>query len=269
MPAWRHALINYPHPLLERGLVVLDTPGLNAIGAEPELTLGLLPAAHAIVFMLGADTGVTRSDLAIWRDHLGGDALERFVVLNKIDTLADPLSTPAALEAQIDAQRRKIAQTLAMPAARVFPLSAREALAARVERRRRGAASAAGLPALEAALAAQLLPRQRELLSRATVLGACRRLRHGATRRLGDRRRQLAEQMLELRGLRGKSSAKVRAMLQRVDAEMGEFERCTARLRRCARCTRAVARRPWPRLSERRAARRGGGDAARPWARRC
>ena len=64
MPAWRHALINYPHPLLRQGLVVLDTPGLNAIGAEPELTLSLLPTAHATVFILGADTGVTKSD---WR----------------------------------------------------------------------------------------------------------------------------------------------------------------------------------------------------------
>jgi len=59
VPAWRHALINYPHPLLEQGLVVLDTPGLNAIGAEPELTLdACLPSAHATVFVLGADTGV-------------------------------------------------------------------------------------------------------------------------------------------------------------------------------------------------------------------
>ena len=45
IPRWRHALINYPHPLLKQGLVVLDTPGLNAIGAEPELTLSLLPTA--------------------------------------------------------------------------------------------------------------------------------------------------------------------------------------------------------------------------------
>jgi hypothetical protein len=60
VPAWRHAVINYPHPLLQRGLVVIDTPGLNAIGAEPELTLGLLPSAHAVVFVLAADTGVTR-----------------------------------------------------------------------------------------------------------------------------------------------------------------------------------------------------------------
>ena len=31
VPAWRHALINYPHPLLKQGLVVLDTPGLLSL----------------------------------------------------------------------------------------------------------------------------------------------------------------------------------------------------------------------------------------------
>ena len=36
---WRHAVINVPHPLLKQGLVILDTPGLNAIGTEPELQL--------------------------------------------------------------------------------------------------------------------------------------------------------------------------------------------------------------------------------------
>src|SRR5512135_292075 len=30
IPAWRHAIINFPHPFLEKGLVVYDTPGLNA-----------------------------------------------------------------------------------------------------------------------------------------------------------------------------------------------------------------------------------------------
>ncbi|MEN9467507.1 MAG: hypothetical protein RL081_1508, partial [Pseudomonadota bacterium] len=67
VPKWRHALINIAHPLLKQGLVILDTPGLNAIGAEPELTVSLIPQAQAVVFILGADTGVTKSDLSIWR----------------------------------------------------------------------------------------------------------------------------------------------------------------------------------------------------------
>ena len=228
VPAWRHALINYPHPLLKRGLVVLDTPGLNAVGAEPELTLGLLPSAHAIVFLLAADTGLSRSDLGVWTEHLGAAALERFVVLNKTDILADPLSTPAAVAAQVEAQRRQIAQMLDMPAGRVYALSARDALAARIagdgEALRRS-----GLPALETALAQELLPRQRELLGGAAV-ATLQVLRHGAARRLGERRRHSAEQTLELRGLRGKSQAKVQAMLLRLEAEMGDFEGCNARL---------------------------------------
>ena len=62
VPKWRHALINMAHPLLKQGLVILDTPGLNAIGAEPELTVSLIPQAHAVLFILAADTGVWASD---------------------------------------------------------------------------------------------------------------------------------------------------------------------------------------------------------------
>jgi hypothetical protein len=228
VPTWRHAVINYPHPLLKRGLVVIDTPGLNAIGAEPELTLGLLPSAHAVVFVLGADTGVTKSDLSIWRDHLGQASLERFVVLNKIDTLADPMVGAAVVQAQIEQQRQDTAHTLGMPLERVFPLSARDALAARVDLDDKRLA-ASRLPPLEAALVSQLLPRRQELLVHSAV-SVVEQLRLQAGRRLGDRRRTLAEQLMELRGLRGKSGAKTRLMLQRVDAEIAEFERCTAKL---------------------------------------
>ena len=49
-------------------------------------------------------------------------------------------------------------------------------------------------------------------------------------RHIGDARRQLAEQTLELRGLRGKNNAKVRLMIKRVDAETAEFEQCTTLL---------------------------------------
>ena len=228
VPIWRHALVNWPHPLLERGLVVLDTPGLNAIGAEPELTLGLLPSAHATVFILGADTGVTRSDLAIWREHLASHGRSRYVALNKIDTLADPLTPDKQVRSHIERQRFAAAQTLGVEPERVFPVSARQALAARIEGDD-AALAESRLPELESALAAKLLPQRRALLEHWVLTGA-QQLETHLTRRLADRRRQLAEQMLELRGLRGKSGAKLRVMLERVDAEAAEFEQCTARL---------------------------------------
>ena len=228
VPAWRHALINYPHPLLKQGLVVLDTPGLNAIGAEPELTLSLLPTAHATVFILGADIGVSKSDLAIWRDHLSGDALSRFVVLNKIDAMIDPLATAEQVAEQIERQRTETARTLSVPAERVYPLSARQALAARVEGKA-DALAQSRLPALEAALSGELMPQRRTLLEH-VVIDAAQQIEMHVARRLNDNRRQLAEQTLELRGLRGKSGAKLQMMLQRVDAETAEFEACTTKL---------------------------------------
>jgi len=87
IPNWRHAIINLPHPLLEKGLVVLDTPGLNAIGTEPELTINQLSTAHTIVFILAHDTGVTSTDLALWEQHLGGNKQKHYVLTLTISTL--------------------------------------------------------------------------------------------------------------------------------------------------------------------------------------
>ena len=228
VPAWRHALINYPHPLLKRGLVVIDTPGLNAIGAEPELTLGLLPSAHATVYLLAADTGVTRSDLAIWRDHLDDRARERFVVLNKIDTLADPLLTEAEIEAQIERQCADVAQTLEVPLNRVYPLSARLALTARVHGDAEGL-FASRLPMLEEALQAQLLP-QRSLAVAKMFQDGLDALLKSAQRTLAERQRAAVDQVDELRGLRGKSAGRLALMGSRLQAEAAEFERCVPRL---------------------------------------
>jgi hypothetical protein len=228
IPVWRHALINYPHPLLQRGLVVLDTPGLNALGAEPELTLGLLPSAHATVFVLAADTGVTRSDLALWRDHLGPRSLAHYVVLNKIDTLRDPLLTPAQVGKQIEAQRRATARTLEIDPQCVFALSARDALTARIKGDARGLLESRLLE-LEDALGARLL-RQRHELLQGFVDEAARQLQARAAHRLGERRRLVVEQILELRGLRGKSSARLRTAHRRVAVEAAEFEQCVVRM---------------------------------------
>ncbi|OGA98694.1 MAG: dynamin family protein [Burkholderiales bacterium RIFCSPHIGHO2_12_FULL_69_20] len=228
VPAWRHALINYPHPLLQRGLVVVDTPGLNAIGAEPELTLSLLPTAHAAVFLLAADAGVTRSDLAVWRDHLGDRGCERFVVLNKIDTLADPLLDAAQVAAQVQRQCDDAAATLGVEPGRVFALSARQALAARVQGDE-AALAASRLPALEQALVQQLLPQRSRVIGRMVEDGVLA-LHQLALRRLSDRQRELADQGFELRSLRGKSAARLRLLSSRLEAEAAEFERCAPRL---------------------------------------
>ena len=225
VPKWRHALINIAHPLLKQGLVILDTPGLNAIGAEPELTVNLIPQAHAVVFILAADTGVTKSDLAIWREHLitEQDATDaRLVVLNKIDTLWDALSTGEQVQAQIDRQRATSAEILGLSQDQVIPVSAQKGLLAKVTDDA-ALLQASCLPHLEQALAHGVMG-QRQKILRAAVSGGISELRTEAGRSLNIRRRDLAEQTLELKGLRGKNATVIKHMRSRIEAEQGEFD---------------------------------------------
>jgi hypothetical protein len=227
IPAWRHAVINFPHPLLQQGLVILDTPGLNAIGTEPELTLNLLPNAHAILFILAADAGVTRTDIDVWQNHLVGvepaTKEGRLVVLNKIDGLWDELRSAAEIEAEIARQVKTSAQLLAIPPAQVFAVSAQKALLAKVN----GDDSLLGksrLPQLEQALSKELIPAKRDIVGTATRT-EIRTLAASVRSILDARSAGIQEQLGELRGLRGKNQDVVEHMMERIKQEKDLFER--------------------------------------------
>jgi hypothetical protein len=231
VPRWRHALINMAHPLLRQGLVVLDTPGLNAMGAEPELTVNLIAQMHAAVFILGADTGVTRSDMDIWRDHLAalaGSNNARLVVLNKIDTLWDEINTPVHIELEIRRQCDETARTLGLPLDRVVAISAQKGLLAKM-RGDTALLQKSRLPVFEDLLARTVLGGRRQILEDALCAGVSS-LQAGAREIMDTRRRELAEQMLELRELRGKNTTVIRQMLARVAREQQEFDGGAARM---------------------------------------
>ncbi len=137
IPCWRHAVISFPHPLLKEGLTILDTPGLNALGAEPELTLSMLPSAQAVVFVIAADTGVTKSDMDMWRNHVcharGGSKRGLAVVMNKIDAMWDDLAGESGYLDAIKSQVKTSATTLKIEESFIFPVSAKQALLAKVK----------------------------------------------------------------------------------------------------------------------------------------
>jgi len=231
VPRWRHALINMAHPLLKQGLIVLDTPGLNAIGAEPELTVNLIPQAQAAVFILAADTGVTKSDLSIWREYLSTQTdtkVARLVVLNKIDTMWDALSTPDSVLAQIDRQCASSAEILGVPRSQVIAVSAQKGLLAKVNGDEL-LLSASRLPLLEQALSEGLLGQRQRILQSAVVSGVAE-LRSEAARTIMVRRRDLTEQVQELQGLQGKNTTVIRQMRHRIEQEQGEFGGSAARI---------------------------------------
>ncbi len=226
VPAWRHAVINMPHPLLRQGLVILDTPGLNAIGAEPELTLSLLPSAHAVLFVLGMDTGVTQSDLAVWKTHVtaaGGSRQGRLAVLNKMDSLWDGLRTETQIEAEISRQIASCAATLDIPENRVFPVSAQKGLLARIQHDVPLLARSR-LPQLERALVEDLLPAKRDIVAAAVEHDAGDLLARTGDL-LAGRRRAIDDQLAEFSDLRGKNRGVIQYMLKRVRTEKEDFER--------------------------------------------
>ena len=231
IPKWRHAIINIPHPLLEQGLVILDTPGLNALGAEPELTLNMLPSAHAVLFILAADAGVTKSDIDVWHDHIGvrkdGANKGRLVVLNKIDGLWDELRNAEEVNREIDRQIRDTAKHLAIPEHNIFPVSAQKALLGKVKKDNK-VLERSRILALEEALGNEIVPAKREIV-RDNISGDMEDIIKSMRLIITQRLKNVYEHMEELGGLSGKNMDVIEHMMKKVKADKEVFEKSLQR----------------------------------------
>ncbi len=226
IPCWRYAMINFPHPLLEQGLVILDTPGLNAIGTEPELTLNMLPNAHAVLFILAADTGVTKSEIDVWRQYISGTRWKqkgRLAVLNKIDGLWDELKNEKEIEKEIHKQVQTSAELLGLETNQIFPTSAQKGLLAKINGDE-GLLVQSRLPELEKALSDELIPSKKEIV-RDNTKNEIEDLIANSNLVLESRVTGVVEQLEELRGLRGKNEDVVEHMMNKVKLDKENFEK--------------------------------------------
>lgn len=222
VPVWRHALINYPHPLLKNGLVVLDTPGLNTMGAEPELTLSIIPNAQAVLFLTATDTGITKSDMQMWTEYVQKRAMHKLVVLNKIDVLWDGLETDAEVELLIQKQIKNTAHELGLDAKNIFAISAQKALVAKI-RKDDALLKRSGINALENSLADLIVQSKYDILGRAVVTECSNMIR--ASRKLAQIRvNGSKDQLLELRDLQHKTHDVSKEILAKVVAERKRYE---------------------------------------------
>lgn len=230
VPCWRYAIINFPHPLLQQGVVILDTPGLNAIGTEPELTINLLPNAHAVVFVLACDTGVTQTDADVWHRHIavapGRDA-GRMVVLNKIDTLWDGLRAPAEIDAEIDKQVRYAADVLGLPREQIFAASAQKGLLAKITHNDT-LLQRSRIVRMEQRLAEDLVARKRQLV-RDVMHGEAAALLAGTTAQIETRLAGVRAQLDDLRDLRGRKIGVVDEMQGKLRQDRAVFEQVLRR----------------------------------------
>lgn len=227
VPVWRHAIINFPHPLLKQGLVILDTPGLNALGTEPELTMNLLPQAHAILFILAADTGVTKTDLDVWSQHVcpatAAKPNARLALLNKIDALWDDLQPREVSDATIARQVNEVASILDLDPAAVFPVSAQKGLLGKVKKET-DLIQRSGLSRIEQKLAGDVLASKQQLLRDKLVRDLGARIR--ATGELVDTKlKSVSYQIAELKTLGSKNLDEIRATIAELRKERERYDK--------------------------------------------
>lgn len=140
-----------PAPLLARGVVLLDTPGIGStLRHNTEAAIAALPECDLALFVVSPDPPLTESELA-YLAQVRATAGRIVVVLNKIDT-----QEPTEHEITLRFLRGVLAEQAHLPAeTEIFPVSARTALRAR-EDDDPVALNASGVPALEQGLLALL-----------------------------------------------------------------------------------------------------------------
>lgn len=225
IPRWRHALISFPHPLLKQGLSILDTPGLNALGHEPELTLNLLPEAQAVLFVLAADTGVTRSDLQMWQHHIRRFQSHRqhglVVVMNKVDMLWDELLDKADIQSSIKRQQSLTATILGVDESTVFPVSAQKGLLAKIKQDE-ALLSQSGLPELEMHLSDNILQEKQKILQENTAADICE-LIEDSSAIVTANLMQIIKEHKELKSLSNESTEIIVQLLQKSQKEKAKY----------------------------------------------
>lgn len=213
IPAWRHALINLDHPLLRQGLSIVDTPGLNALGNEPELTLKTLPRAQSIIFLLSADAGLTTSDMTIWKEHIEvlreAQGTSVLVLLNKIDTLWDDLSSPDDVARSIREVRETTARQLQLPIEDVVPISAKEGLLAKASGDKARLLRSSVLK-MEMLLAERIVESQRNMADHRAIRNALNIVH--STHRLLKQRTEDSKRQLATLSKQGSTSGKLEAL---------------------------------------------------------
>jgi GTPase SAR1 family protein len=231
VPRWRYAVINFPHPLLDAGLVVIDTPGLAALTGEPEFSRETIPAADAIIVVLDAVDGVSKTDLSIWKEQLGGARNQRdrerddtdqarLVVLNKIDRLyfadaLDPIEADRTWLREVDKRVQDVADLMRVEPIKVLPVSATQALIGAIENNQ-DALLKSRLYRLERALALYL-PDNRQAILGNDILSELSDMLEAAQATLDEQRYAALEGLRALTELRRKNLA----LSESINVEVG------------------------------------------------
>jgi len=144
-PDVSHAVVEYPLPLLEKGVEIVDSPGLNDTEARNELSLGYINNCHAILFVLRASQPCTLAERRYLENYIKDRGLSVFFLINAWEQVKEGLIDPDDPEELEEAETklRKVFHTNLVDYCqvdgqdiydeRVFEISAIQALRRRIK----------------------------------------------------------------------------------------------------------------------------------------
>ncbi|MEG3839127.1 dynamin family protein [Microcoleus sp. herbarium14] len=99
-PDVEYAVVEYPLPLLENGVEVVDSPGLNDTEARNQLTLSYLNNCHAVLFVMSATQQLTLGERRYLENYIKERGLTVFFLINYWDSIAETVIVPNDAEIQ-------------------------------------------------------------------------------------------------------------------------------------------------------------------------
>lgn len=119
----------YPSPLLQAGVVLIDTPGIGStFRHNTEATLNFLPQCDAAVFLLSADPPITETEVEFLK-LVHSRVAHLFFVLNKVDYLREE-----EIPSLVSFLKKVLQEEVGMKdEPLIFPVSARLALEGRMK----------------------------------------------------------------------------------------------------------------------------------------
>ena len=89
-----YALVEYPLSLLEKGIEIIDSPGLNDTEARNKLSLSYINNCHAILFVLRATQPCTLAERRYLENYIKDRGLTIFFIINAWDQIKESLIDP-------------------------------------------------------------------------------------------------------------------------------------------------------------------------------
>ncbi|MBD2439327.1 dynamin family protein [Nostoc sp. FACHB-110] len=140
-----YAVVEYPLSLLEKGIEIVDSPGLNDTEVRNELSLGYVNNCHAILFVMRASQPCTLGERRYLENYIKGRGLSVFFLINAWDQVKESLIDPDDTE-ELQAAEARLRQVFKANLAdycyvdgqdiydeRVFELSSIQALRRRLK----------------------------------------------------------------------------------------------------------------------------------------